>query len=157
MSRFESPVSLTLVAYHWRLYMSTLEPNSYLIRTKTAMPYDEAVARTKEALKSQGFGVLTEIDVKKTMKEKLDIDFRSYVIIGACNPPLAHAALTADVDIGALLPCNVIVYETDDGTVIAAQNPGIMLTAVNNPDLAPVAAEATEKLKMVIEELSPKE
>lgn len=136
--------------------MSTIDPDSYVIRTRTELPYDEAVAKTREALKSQGFGVLTEIDVKKTMKEKLGEDYQPYIILGACNPPLAHAALSVETDIGTLVPCNVIVYEEDGGSVVAAQNPMLMVQAVRNPDLAPVAAEATERLKLVIEALSPK-
>jgi uncharacterized protein (DUF302 family) len=127
---------------------------SYVIRTKVRLPYDEAVARTREALKEQGFGVLTEIDVKKTMKEKLDVDFRRYVILGACHPRLAHRAFEAEIDIGALLPCNVIVYEEDGGSVVAAQDPEQMLSMVGNPALAPVAAEAARLLRRAIEHLA---
>ncbi len=138
--------------------MEVIGPAGYAIRTKTNMPYDEAVSRTREALKSQGFGVLTEIDVKKTMKEKLDIDTRPYIILGACNPTLAHEAIKAEPDIGVLLPCNVVVYEDDDGeTVIAAMNPENLTDQIINPDLAPVTTEVTEKLRLVIDDLSPKE
>jgi uncharacterized protein (DUF302 family) len=127
---------------------------SYVIRTKVSLPYDEAVAKTREALKEQGFGILTEIDVKKTMKEKLDVDFRRYVILGACNPRLAHRAFEAEIDIGALLPCNVIVYEEDGGSVVAAQDPEKMLGMVENPDLGPVAAEAAALIRHAIEWLA---
>jgi uncharacterized protein (DUF302 family) len=119
------------------------------------VPYQEAVKNVTAALKGEGFGVLTEIDVKATLKKKLDIDFRPYVILGACNPPLAYRALTAEREIGLLLPCNVIVYEQDDGsTVVSALNPMVALGVVDNPELEDVAAEVTKKLRRVIETLT---
>jgi uncharacterized protein (DUF302 family) len=119
------------------------------------VPYQEAVKNVTAALKGEGFGVLTEIDVKATLKKKLDIDFRPYVILGACNPPLAYRALTAEREIGLLLPCNVIVYEQDDGsTVVSALNPMVALGVVDNPELEDVAAEVTKKLRWVIETLT---
>jgi uncharacterized protein (DUF302 family) len=119
------------------------------------VPYQEAVKNVTAALKGEGFGVLTEIDVKATLKKKLDIEFRPYVILGACNPPLAYRALTAEREIGLLLPCNVIVYEQDDGsTVVSALNPMVALGVVDNPELEDVAAEVTKKLRWVIETLT---
>ncbi len=125
----------------------------YGFGVRTRFPYDEAVALTKEKLKEEGFGVLAEIDVKRTMKDKRGIDFRPYVILGACNPPLAEKAFEAEIDIGLLLPCNVVVYATDDGgSVVEAMDPDVALGVVGErPDLAPVAAEAKERLRRVID------
>ncbi|MGA7616272.1 MAG: DUF302 domain-containing protein [Thermoanaerobaculia bacterium] len=118
------------------------------------LPYDKAVEKTKAALKDQGFGVLAEIDVKRTMKEKLNADFERYVILGACNPPLAHQALTNEPLIGLLLPCNVIVREVDAKTSqVAAIDAKKMLSVVGNPGLDPVAEEVNTKLKKVLEAL----
>lgn len=122
---------------------------------KVKLPYEEAVERTKAALKEQGFGVLTEIDVRKTMKEKLDVDFRRYTILGACNPTLAHRALTAEIDIGLLLPCNVVVYEVEDGSIVEAMDPGAALGIVKNPALDRVAEEADVRLRKALEVLAP--
>jgi uncharacterized protein (DUF302 family) len=121
-----------------------------------ALPYAQAVERTREALKAQGFGVLTEIDVRKTMQEKLDVDFRPYVILGACNPPLAHRALSADLGIGLLLPCNVIVYQNPDGTsTVEVTDPEAALEIVGpNPALAEVAREAKKRLWQALEGLT---
>jgi len=114
--------------------------------------FDDAVARVTAALKTEGFGVLTEIDVKGTLKKKLDVDFRQYKILGACNPPLAHRALSNELLIGLLLPCNVIVFEEDDGTVTAsAVNPGEMFKVVDNPGMADIAAQVDAKIKKVVE------
>jgi uncharacterized protein (DUF302 family) len=129
------------------------EFKNYGFRTRLDMPYKEAVERTTAALKEEGFGVLTEIDVKATLKKKLDADFRKYVILGACNPPLAHQALQTELDIGLLLPCNVIVYEEDDGSVVSIVDPLSMLGAVEKPELEPVAREAQTRLRRVIEAL----
>ena len=104
-------------------------------------------------LKQEGFGVLTEIDVKATLKKKLDVDFRKYVILGACNPPLAHQALTAELEIGLLLPCNVIVYEVNGGSVVSIVDPISMLDVVANPDIQPVADEARTRLGRVAKAL----
>ena len=112
--------------------------------------FDDAVTRVTEALKTEGFGVLTEIDVKATLKKKLDVDFRQYKILGACNPSLAHKSLQAEPLIGLLLPCNVVVVEEDDGTMTASfVNPSEMFKVVDNEELAAVAATVDEKLRRV--------
>ena len=115
--------------------------------------FDEAIARVTAELAKEGFGVLTEIDVKKTMKEKLDVDVAPHTILGACNPRLAHAALEVEPDLGVLLPCNVVVYATDAGTRVSAVNAGAMLGMVGNDDLAPIAAQVQERLDRVLESL----
>jgi uncharacterized protein (DUF302 family) len=113
--------------------------------------FEETRERVVAALKEQGFGVLTEIDVKATMKKKLDADFRKYVILGACNPPLAHRALSAEPDVGLLLPCNLIVYENDGGgSTVAAIDAEVQLALVGRPDLAGVAREVTAHLGEVL-------
>lgn len=113
--------------------------------------YEEAIEKVTAALKEQGFGILTEIDVKATMKKKLDVDFKKYAILGACNPPLAHRALTTEPAIGLLLPCNVIVYEDEEagGSVVSLVDPISMLGFVDNPELTPVAQEARLRLEKV--------
>ena len=117
------------------------------------LSYDEAVQRATAALKEEGFGVLTTIDVKETLKQKLNVDFRRYVILGACNPSLSYRALNADLDVGLLLPCNVIVYEQDPGTVVSIVDPLVMLSVIHNPSLEQVAKEAREKLERVAAKL----
>lgn len=112
--------------------------------------YQAALSRVTEALKAEGFGVLTEIDVKDTLKQKLDVNFRPYKILGACNPPLAYRALTAAPEVGLLLPCNVTVAQADNGMVdVALIDPLMMLGVVNNPALQPIAAEARARLERV--------
>jgi len=123
------------------------------ITTKVALPYEEAVARTKEALKAEGFGVLTEIDVKDTLKQKLGVDFRPYRILGACNPGLAHRALLASPAVGLMLPCNVIVEETDCGAIVSAMDPEAGLAAVGAKEVEPIAVEAKEKLVRAMDSL----
>lgn len=112
--------------------------------------FEEAVARTREALAGEGFGVITEVDVRDTMRKKLDVDFRNYIILGACNPPLAHRALETEDKIGVLLPCNVIVQETDEGVEIAAMDPVAAMGAIGNDDLESVAGEVKQKLDRVV-------
>jgi uncharacterized protein (DUF302 family) len=128
--------------------------NTYSFKTKLELPYDQAVEKVTAALKGEGFGVLTEIDVKTTLKNKLDVDFRQYVILGACNPPLAHQALKAELDLGLLLPCNVIVYEEDGGSVVSIVDPQSMLGVVQNPELDLVAGEARSRLQRVVAAIS---
>jgi len=126
----------------------------YGFGTVVSLPYAEAVERTKAALKEQGFGVLCEIDVKQTMKEKRGIDFRPYVILGACNPALAEKALEAEPDLGLLLPCNVVVYATEGGSVVEAMNPEPVLGLVGNPALTPIASDVKQRLEAVIRRVS---
>ena len=117
--------------------------------------YEDAVSKVTDALKEEGFGVLTEINVKETLKKKLGVDFRKYVILGACNPPYAHRTLQLDLDVGLLLPCNVIVYETDDRKAyVSAINPVSALEVIKNEDLKKVAEEVSEKLKKVVSKLA---
>ena len=127
----------------------------YALRTELGVPYAQAVGRVIAALKDEGFGVLTEIDVKATLKKKLGTDFRNYVILGACNPPLAHQALSTELELGLLLPCNAIVYEREGGgSVVSIVDPISMLGVVESPELTPVAEEARARLQRVIEALS---
>ena len=132
-----------------------MEETRYGIKVTVPIPYDQAISRTTDALKSQGFGVLTTIDVKQTLNTKLGRDFRPYVILGACNPPLADRALHAELDIGLLLPCNVVVYEVDrSSTVVTAMAPLVALGIVGeNPALANVAREADERLRNALRAL----
>jgi uncharacterized protein (DUF302 family) len=117
--------------------------------------YDEAIEKVTEELKKEGFGVLTEIDVKETLKKKIDVDFRKYKILGACNPPLAYRALQAEENIGVMLPCNVIVQEKADGKVqVSAINPMVAMKAVGNNSLAEVAETVTQKLEIVLKNLN---
>ncbi len=130
-----------------------MEQTAYGFGKHIGLPYDEAIERTKAALKTQGFGVLTEIDVKKTMKDKLDAEFQPYVILGACNPPLAHKALTAEPEIGLLLPCNVVVHQDGEGSRVMVMDPEAALGIVKNPTLEEVAREAKARLQKALEEL----
>ena len=133
-----------------------MEKQAYGFKVHLDLPYDEAVQKTTAALKAEGFGVLTEIDVKQTLKKKLNADFRKYIILGACNPPLAHRALQAELDLGLLLPCNVIVYEDEEagGTVVNLVDPLSMMGVTDNAALEPVADEAYARLKRVAASLS---
>lgn len=126
----------------------------YYIAKRLAKGFDESIEAVTAALKSEGCGILTDIDVKATLKAKLDVDFRNYRILGACNPPFAHAALQTEDKIGLMLPCNVIVQETDGGEVeVAAIDPVASMEAVGNPALADIGNEVRERLVRVMEGL----
>lgn len=117
--------------------------------------FEEAIDKVTKELKEEGFGILTEIDVKETFKKKLDVDFRKYRILGACNPQMAHKAISAESKIGTMLPCNVIVQETENGkTEVSAVDPVASMTAIENDELGGIAQEVRAKLKTVIERLS---
>lgn len=127
---------------------------TYYFSKTLKMPFDEAVEHTTEELKKEGFGILTEIDIKATLKKKLDVDFRNYKILGACNPPFAYKALEAESKIGTMLPCNVIVQETADGSVeVSAVDPVASMQAVENPSLGEIADVIQGKLKAIVEGL----
>ena len=130
-----------------------MDPVEYGVGRDLTESYDTVLPRVLEALKAEGFGVITEIDVKKTMKDKLGVDGRPYVILGACNPKLAHAALAVEADLGLLLPCNIVVYETDAGTRVAVVNAEAMLGMVGNERLSPIAAEVQTRLDRVLERI----
>jgi len=116
------------------------------VTKRVCLAFDEAVDRMTAELAREGFGVLTKIDVKATLKEKLDVDFRNYAILGACNPALARRALEADLGIGALLPCNVVIYEEGDGSVVSVFDPEVGMGVAGVPSLEPIAAEAKARL-----------
>ena len=125
----------------------------YFCKTITGS-FDEAIEKVTEALKAEGFGILTEIDIKATLKKKLDVDFYNYKILGACNPPFAYKALLAEDKIGTMLPCNVIVQEKIPGKVeVSAVDPSVSMQAIENKALADIAAEIRERLQRIIEQL----
>jgi uncharacterized protein (DUF302 family) len=126
---------------------------SYYFSKKTALGFEVAIEKVTEGLKSEGFGILTEIDVKETLKKKLDVDFRPYRILGACNPPFAYKALQAEEKVGIMLPCNVIVQEKENGVEIAAVDPVASMLAIDNPKLSEIATEIQERLHRVIDSL----
>ena len=128
--------------------------SKYYFNKTVDLSFEDAIAKVTEELKKEGFGILTEIDVQATLKKKLDVDFRPYKILGACNPPFAHKALSAESHIGIYLPCNVIVQDVGDGkTEVAAVDPLVAMSRVENPALEPVAQEIQAKLQRVIENL----
>jgi uncharacterized protein (DUF302 family) len=127
---------------------------SYYFSRTLDLSFDEAIDHVVEQLEKEGFGVLTDIDVKATMRKKLDVDFRNYRILGACNPPFAHAALLAEDKIGTMLPCSVIIQELSDGGVeVAAIDPVASMQAIQNPDLGDVATQVQARLKQVVDSL----
>ncbi len=131
------------------------EVKGYAFTRILSTSYEDAISKMREALKEEGFGVLTEIDVKETLQKKLGVDFRKYVILGACNPPYAHRTLQTDLDVGLLLPCNVIVYETDDQKAyVSAINPVSALQVIKNRELRKIAEEVSEKLKRVVDKVA---
>ena len=125
---------------------------AYGLKKTVALPVEEADARVREALQKEGFGILTEIDVQATLKKKIDVDFRPYRILGACNPPLAHRALSAETDIGLLLPCNVVVYQGDheNESVVAVMDPEVQLSVTGRDDIEPLAREVRERLERAL-------
>jgi uncharacterized protein (DUF302 family) len=128
-----------------------MQDTPYGMRVELPVSYEEAIERATAALKTEGFGVLTTIDVKETIKQKLDKDFRKYTILGACNPPIAYQALSYETEIGLLLPCNVIVYETEPGrSVVTAVAPLVSMSRVGNESLASLGAEVDAKLRRVL-------
>lgn len=112
--------------------------------------FEQAIEKVTEELKKEGFGVLTTIDVKDTLKKKIDVDFKKYTILGACNPKLAHGGLQVEEELGLLLPCNVIVYEKNEKTVVSFFDPIVMTVVIDNPEMKPVAEEVKSKLKRVL-------
>jgi len=127
---------------------------SYHFSKTCELAFEDAISKVTEALKKEGFGILTEIDVKETLKKKLNVDFRKYKILGACNPPFAYQALQADDKVGTMLPCNVIVQERDGGKVeVSAVDPVASMMAIENPSLVAIAEQVREKLNKVIESL----
>ena len=133
-----------------------METTDYGMRVELTTSYDAAIQSITEALKAQGFGILTEIDVQATLKEKLGIDTDRYIILGACNPQLAHRALQLEPEIGLLLPCNVIVYEAHGGekAVVSAVDPLAMLRVAGNPELDVIANEARSRLRQALDEVA---
>jgi uncharacterized protein (DUF302 family) len=117
------------------------------------LPFEQTIEKVTEELKKEGFGVLTTIDVKDTLKKKINVDFKKYTILGACNPPIAHKALQTEEELGLLLPCNVIVYEKDDKTTVSIFDPILMTNIVDNEKLKPIAKEVKEKLQRVLAEV----
>jgi uncharacterized protein (DUF302 family) len=129
-----------------------MEQTRYGLRRIVEMPYEAALERVRETLGDEGFGILTEIDIREKLQEKLGIDYRRYIILGACNPPLAHRALEAEADIGLLLPCNVIVYDLDGKqSVVAALDPAGMVEMTGNSGLSEIASEARSRLERAID------
>ncbi|MCB0198160.1 MAG: DUF302 domain-containing protein [Anaerolineae bacterium] len=127
----------------------------YGLRTTLDVPYETAIEQVTAALKTEGFGVLTEIDVKATLKKKLDVDFRRYIILGACNPNMAHQALQVELELGLLLPCNVIVYENDaQQSVVSVVDPVMMMSVVDNDALTTVAHDVKARLQRVVAALN---
>jgi len=126
---------------------------AYGFKRTVALPFEQTVEKTHGALKAAGFGVLTEIDMKSKLKEKLDKDFRNYVILGACNPGFAFEALEKDLDIGLLLPCNVVVYEDSGGTVVTAIDPERAMSVADIPDLEPIAKKVGDKLRSALDSI----
>ena len=126
----------------------------YAFRVELNLPYEQAIQKVTEALKEEGFGILTTVDVKSTLKQKLGADFRKYAILGACNPKLAYQALNTELEVGLLLPCTVIVYEEKDGSVVSIADPIVMLGTLGKPDLEPLAREVQARLQRVVEALS---
>ncbi len=129
---------------------AAVEQLAFGLRRESGLPFHQAVEAVREALKAQGFGVLTEIDVQATLKAKLGVDMPPYLILGACNPPLAHRALSANPEVGLLLPCNVVVRDTGRGIVVEAMDPEAAMSIVKDAEVAQVAREARSKLEAAL-------
>ena len=129
----------------------TASDRTYTLHGTTRLTFADAVARVRETLKEEGFGVLTEIDVQGTLREKLDAEMEPYLILGACNPTFAHRALGLEPELGSLLPCNVVVYEQDGATHVSVVDPVAMLGIVENPDLEPIGQQIRERLERAVE------
>lgn len=125
----------------------------YGYKKQASISFENAVEKTRQELKKEGFGVLTEIDVKATLKKKLDVDYDKYIILGACNPPFAHKALQAEKEIGLMLPCNVIVYENNEKVFVSAILPTKAMSMIDNPELKEIAEQIEEKLKKVVDSI----
>ncbi len=126
---------------------------SYYYSRKIKLSFDKTIEVVTKALEEEGFGVLTQIDVKATLKQKLDVDFRNYIILGACNPAFAYKALQAEFQVGTMLPCNVVIQESEVGVEIAAVDPVASMQAIDNPKLGEIAGEIRERLRRVVDSL----
>ena len=122
----------------------------YGFSKSVALSFEETIEKVTEELKKEGFGVLTTIDVKETLKKKIDVDFKKYTILGACNPPIAHKALQTEEELGLLLPCNVIVFEIENQTKVSMFDPMLMTNVIDNEQMEPIAKEVKEKLQRVL-------
>src|SRR3990170_2347027 len=143
---------LILLQHDWRREMKVRDLNNYSFGGETGLGFDEAVIKVTEALKEEGFGVLTEIDAKKVLKEKLGLERRPYKILGACNPHFAHRAIDMEPELGTLLPCNVLVYEREDGkVVVTAMDPEAALKLVGNPSVEEIAKEVRKRIEKALE------
>ena len=125
----------------------------FTLKKATRQSYEEVLVRIPDLLKAEGFGVLTQIDVKETMKQKIGVEFRKYKILGACNPQLAHKVLSADLEVGTMLPCNVVVYEGDDGKAVVLAIDPTQVIAAANPAIAPIAEQVKDRLKRVLAQI----
>ena len=125
----------------------------YQYKREVAITYEDAIAKARDELQKEGFGILTEIDVKATLKKKLDVDFDDYIILGACNPAMAYNALQSEQDLGLMLPCNVIVYSKKGRTFVAAIKPTVQMEKIGNPKLSGIAAQVEIKLRIVIDSI----
>ncbi len=126
----------------------------YGFEVQVTLPFEEAIQRATDLLKEEGFGILTRIDVQQTLREKLGVEFRRYMILGACNPPFAYRAFQAELNIGLLLPCNVVVYEREGGSTVAFMDPAPMMEVTGNPALEPVGTEVRQRLMRVRDRLA---
>lgn len=128
----------------------------YKYKKESELPFEDTVLKTKDELSKEGFGVLTEIDVRATLKTKLGVEYGNYIILGVCNPSLAHQALLADKEVGLFMPCNVIIYEENSRSFVSAMMPTVALQAIPNPIIDKIAKQAEEKLKMVVDSINKK-